>query len=318
MQDMHPKTLACTLLLDTTGRDTDKKFFERLIQIKALCEDKTPFHLKIQAWHRNNKKFGVLPGPPRLENFKELLMPRQHILKAFDPDFTKSTEEVIKYLTPMAQEYEMFVLNDEYEQVQSLDQALNVYETFHHLTRDATWGKVPLACSCEGSHADAICEHGALFTAVFDPDIEVPEEYVAAEPALRKRCHKLKGTAGPKRMRLMAEIAKGKKKAASKMGLMDMEGSGPSSAVQAHLPPAVSAPPTNLVIPPIVFPDSDSDFEVRFMHAYTWLWLICSDSGDRRMDLAGPGAPDRNLLKPRPSPSPWPNPRTRGGLCHSP
>ena len=37
------------------------------------------------------------------------------------------------------------------------------------------------------------------------------------------------------------------------------------------------------------------------MHAYTWLWLICSDSGDRRMDLAGPGAPDRNLIMPSPT-----------------
>ena len=111
-------------------------------------------------------------------------MPRQHILKEFDPDFTKSTKEVVDYLTPLAHEYERYVLNDEYEQVQSLDEALDVYETFHHLTRDATWGKVPLACSCEGSHADAICEHAALFTAVFDPEIEVPEAYVAAEPAL--------------------------------------------------------------------------------------------------------------------------------------
>ena len=156
-------------------------------------------------------------------------MPRQHILKAFDPDFTKSIKEVVDYLKPLAQQYEQYILNDEYEQVQSLDEALNVYETFHHLARDATWGKVPLSCSCEGSHADAVCEHASLVTAVFDPEIEVPEAFVASEPGLRKKCHRLKGTAGPKRMRLMAEIAKGKKKAASKMGLMDMEESGPSS-----------------------------------------------------------------------------------------
>ena len=100
------------------------------------------------------------------------------------------------------------------------------------------------------------------------------------------------------------------------MGLMDMEGSGPSSAVNAHLPPAVSAPPTKLVIPEIEFPDSDSDFEVRLLHAYTW--LIGSDSGDRRKGLAVPGAAaHRNLIMPRPSPSPWPNPRPRSGLYHS-
>ena len=193
-----------------------------------------------------------------------------------------------------------------------------MYETFHHLTRDATWGKVPLACSCEGSHADAICEHAALFTAVFDPEIEVPEEYVAAEPALRKKCHRLKGTAGPKRMRLMAEIAKGKKKATSKMGLMDMEGSGPSSAVKAQLPPAVSSsPPPKLVIPDIEFPDSETDFEVRWMLAYTW--LIGSDSGGQadgpRRTRRSRSQPDHSKTKAKPKP--MANPRTRRGLCHS-
>ena len=100
-----------------------------------------------------------------------------------------------------------------------------------------------------------------------DPEIEVPEAYVASEPGLRKKCHELKGTAGPKRMRLMAEVAKGKKKAVSKMGYMDMEGCAPSSAVNEHLPPpdlpaAVSAPPPKFVLPEPVLPDSDSDFEV--------------------------------------------------------
>ena len=99
---MHPKTLVCTLLLSTSGKDTEKKFFERAHQIMALCEDKTPIHLKIKAWHANNKRFSVTPVPPRLENFKELLMPRQHILKSIDPDFTKSTDEVLAHLTPLA------------------------------------------------------------------------------------------------------------------------------------------------------------------------------------------------------------------------
>ena len=67
----------------------------------------------------------------------------------------------------------------------------------------------------------------------------------------------------------MAEIAKGKKKAVSKMALMDMEGSGPSSAVRKHLPPPdqpaaiCKAAISNIVIPDTVFPESDSDFEVR-------------------------------------------------------
>ncbi len=42
-------------------------------------------------------------------------------------------------------------------------------------------------------------------TAVFDPTIKVPKEFVASELALRKKCHRLKGTAGAKRKRLLAE-----------------------------------------------------------------------------------------------------------------
>ncbi len=88
------------------------------------------------------------------------------------------------------------------------------------------------------------------------------------EPGLRKKCHNLKGTAGPKRMRLMTQIAMGKKKAASKMGYIDREGSGPSSAVKEHLPPpdqpaAISSQPPKFVLPEPVIPDSDSDLEVR-------------------------------------------------------
>ena len=195
-------------------------------------------------------------------------MTRQQLLKAIDPDFTKCTEDVLACLRPLAQQYEQYVLNDEYEQVLGLNDALNVYESFHHLTREASWGKVPLACTCEGSHAHAVREHAALFTAVFDSEVEVPKEYVAAERGLRKKCHKLKGTAGPKRMRLMEEITKGKKKSASKMGYMEMEGSGPSSAVKEHHPP--SDLPTELspapnfpkfVLPEPSVPSFDSEFE---------------------------------------------------------
>ena len=101
MHDLHPKTLVCTLLLHTPGKDIVCKLFERVYQMMALCEDRTPLHLKIQAWHSSNKRMGVSPGPPRLDNFKVLLMPRQHLLKAINPDFTKITEYVLDRLKPI-------------------------------------------------------------------------------------------------------------------------------------------------------------------------------------------------------------------------
>ena len=142
-------------------------------------------------------------------------MPLQHLLKAIDPDFTKSTEFVLERLGPLQAQYEQYVLNDEYEQVLDINDALDVYESFHHLTRDVMWGKVQLCCTCKGSHAHAVCEHATLFTAMFDSEVEVPKAYVAAEPGLRKKCHMLKGTAGLKHMRILEEMAKGKKKTES-------------------------------------------------------------------------------------------------------
>jgi hypothetical protein len=52
-----------------------------------------------------------------------------------------------------------------------------------------------------------------------------------------------------------------------------MEGSGPSSAVKEPVPPpdqpaALSSPPPKIVLPELVFPDSDSDFEERCDRIY--------------------------------------------------
>jgi hypothetical protein len=320
MQDVHPKTLICTLLLTASGRDPEKRFFERMHEIMALCENKTPLHLKIRAWHTNNKRLGVTPGPPRIENCRELLMPRQHLLKTIDPDGNMPVGEVIARLDPLARQYEQCVINNDYEQVLDLHDSLTVYESFHHLQYVASWGPVPYSCSCEGSHADAVCEHAALVTAIFDPEVEVPKAYEASEPGLRKKCHKLKGTAGPRRQRLLAEIAKGKKKTASKLGHMSMEGSGPSSASKAKDLPAEdrpTSPPPPFVIPEPSLP-SDSDFEVSSYHLIGC--IQCADMGDRtRVGLAVPCDLRLSPKDPRLSPGPRPNPRqwVRNRHCRS-
>ena len=105
MQDVHPKTLICTIILEASGKDPEKRFFDSMHEIMALCEDKTPLHLKIRAWHKNNERLSVSPGPPRIEQCKELLMPRHHLLKTIDPDGTKSIGEVIAHLDPLARQY---------------------------------------------------------------------------------------------------------------------------------------------------------------------------------------------------------------------
>jgi hypothetical protein len=154
-------------------------------------------HIKIEAcqWHQDNLTNGIEGGYPHMEDIKSVLIPRQHILKALDLVYSKSVEEVRADLRALKESYVDMVLNNRYTAHMSVTECLNMYETFNHMERKTAWGAVPWPCSCTASHADCVCKHGALYTAVFDPKIKVPKEFVASEPALRKKCHRLKGTA---------------------------------------------------------------------------------------------------------------------------
>jgi hypothetical protein len=103
----------------------------------------------------------------------------------------------------------------------------------------------------------------------------VSKEFVASEPALRKKCHRLKGTAGAKRRRLLAEMQKDKAKKASKIQFMHMEASsGAAPGGQQKTPSKSVAEPSaplaepsaqtedvrGVVIPDVVYPSSDDDF----------------------------------------------------------
>ena len=72
-----------------------------------------------------------------------------------------------------------------------------------------------------------LCEHTSLLTSLFRSDVVVPDNLVAATPALSKKCSKIRGTAGPRRARLIKEIAKQKKSSTSKIGYVN-DPEGPS------------------------------------------------------------------------------------------
>ena len=116
-------------------------------------------------------------------------------------------------------------------------------------------GQVSMAlqppCSCFGSHRHCLYKHGTLFTSIFDSKVAVPKDYVAAEPSLRKKTQKLRGAAGPKRSRLLAERHKETEKKESKLQHMDMEGSGGSSSKSIAI--------QDLIIPEVTMPSSDDD-----------------------------------------------------------
>ncbi len=54
-------------------------------------------------------------------------------------------------------------------------------------------------------------------TSLFRSDVVVPDKLVAETQALRKKCSKIRGTAGPRKARLIREIAKQKKASTSKL-----------------------------------------------------------------------------------------------------
>ena len=61
-----------------------------------------------------------------------------------------------------------------------------------------------------------------LFPAsVFSPDYKVPDKFIAATPALRKKTSSIRGTAGLRRKHLLKELSKAKTKSKTRLTYMD-------------------------------------------------------------------------------------------------
>jgi hypothetical protein len=93
--------------------------------------DLTPLHLKIEAWHKANPD----PGKLTMVYFKTTIIPRQHVLKTLDPGYTKPLDELRTILVRMKDDY-MDLLDNELEPGLNIEQVLDIFETFHHMTRD--------------------------------------------------------------------------------------------------------------------------------------------------------------------------------------
>ena len=88
-------------------------------------------HLKIEAWHKANPE----PGKLTIDKFRTIIIPRQHVLKKLDPDQTMSLDALRTLLEPMKDDY-MALINYEHDAAMDIEQVLDTYETFHHMTRD--------------------------------------------------------------------------------------------------------------------------------------------------------------------------------------
>jgi hypothetical protein len=72
------------------------------------------------------------------------------------------------------------------------------------LCSSPTWGEICVRCSCRVCFAKCVCKDSILFVSLFKPAVRVPYAWIAATPSLHKRCKSIKGSAGRKRLRLIA------------------------------------------------------------------------------------------------------------------
>jgi hypothetical protein len=107
-------------------------------------------------------------------------MPRQALLKKLDPLETLLVPEVHTMLAPYVIKYQQLVLQDRPAADMDINLKLQIYKSFHQLTRQPTWGDVQIGCTCEVYFPSCVCRCIPLFASLFNLVIHVPADYIAA------------------------------------------------------------------------------------------------------------------------------------------
>jgi len=251
VQGMHSKTLSACFLIEYSNRPAHIPIIYRDM-LEIIMESgtaSTPLHLKIAAWHAEREREGTAM-PLELDRLKTIIMPRQALLKELDPTGDLSVPQLRDLLEPLVQEYQDLIVRDRIQQSMDIKSAMKIYKRFYLLSRAATWGMVPVSCTCPACFENCVCCHTLLFAAVFKQEIRVPADWIAATVSQRKQCKSIKGTAGRKRMRILEERKCDEKRIDSKVTYLT----------------GTSAPrdSTALILPEPAFPSSSSedDFQV--------------------------------------------------------
>jgi hypothetical protein len=94
MQEMHPKTLSCSVIAKGSQRAGEK--FKRLTEtINAAGEKGAPLHRRIKAIHddvRSGAKSNVFP----MDEIAHILMLHRWFPKSLDPDGKRTVSDVYK------------------------------------------------------------------------------------------------------------------------------------------------------------------------------------------------------------------------------
>ena len=120
-------------------------------------------------------------------------------------------------------EYKALVVQDWLSPNFNVKDVLRIYRKWNIISSAPKWGQIPLACTCKICYPYCVCQCTILLASLFNPDIRVPVQYIAATVSFRKTCLAIKGTAGYKRQRLLEAANCDEKTIDSKVG--NMQGS---------------------------------------------------------------------------------------------
>jgi hypothetical protein len=119
MQERHPHTLSCCVVVSglkkgaADGVDRAfRRFRDAIMEMMERGDAKTPLHLKLVMYQEERERQGRAIDI-HLSDVKTVLMPRQYVLKALDPNGTATAEELHAKIVPLARIYHAVVLKDQ-------------------------------------------------------------------------------------------------------------------------------------------------------------------------------------------------------------
>ena len=316
-------------------------------RIMRSGEPGAPLHLRLKAFHVDIARNEARRPGLKLEDITSMVVPRQSYLRRIDPDGKRPIEEVKKEVRGKALRYYNLIITertkDRYlaEIDRGLLSAMDVYESFHQVCRQAEWAKlaervelpvdegaevtsprkepppppppqIPMACTCKWNYKWTVCEHTGLVASGSSGEYKVPDLLIAATPAQRKKTSSIRGTAGVRRKHLLKELAKAKTKAKTRLTYMDRPAPRPEPQVAA---PAEELPPRpEPVIPQDVTYPSDDEVLVVLLSPWPTLTEVLDRAGLGARLGPGPSARPSSALHPAVSRL---RPSVKSGSFHS-
>jgi hypothetical protein len=109
-------------------------------------------------------------------------MPRQALAAALlkKLDTSESLQVTVQEMRIALEEYECLMIQERPDASLDFKDAIEIYNLFHLLSRQPTWGQVPFGCICNVCLPHCVCRCTLLFTSLFNPEVCVPTYRIAA------------------------------------------------------------------------------------------------------------------------------------------